>query len=114
MAEKLCKKVMEVKRPSERITVVRVAIGKLVMNVISVYAPQVGRTLVEKEFLDLLREVISGIDDREGMILCGDLNCHVGAMRMVLRMCMVEMVLVCVMWKGRWCLSLHMFEFDCC
>src|SRR5579864_5301661 len=49
------------------------------MNVTSVYAPQAGRTMVEKEeFLDLLREVISGVDDREGMILCGDLNCHVG------------------------------------
>ena len=80
VAEKWCENVMEVKRPSERVIVVRVAIGKLVMNVISVYAPQVGRTMVEKEeFLDLLREVISGIDDREGMILCGDLNCHVGA-----------------------------------
>jgi hypothetical protein len=80
VAEKWCENVMEVKRPSERVIVVRVAIGKLVMNVISVYAPQAGRTMVEKEeFLDLLRGVISGIDDREGMVLCGDLNCHVGA-----------------------------------
>src|SRR5579864_4958549 len=61
VAEKWCEKVMEVKRLSERVIVVRVAIGKLVMNVISVYAPQTGRTMIEKEeFLDLLRGVISG------------------------------------------------------
>src|SRR5580658_7780013 len=50
------------------------------MNLISVYAPQAGKSAEEKEeFLFLLQKVLSSIDDREGMILCGDLNCHVGA-----------------------------------
>jgi exonuclease III len=77
-----------VKRPSERVIVVRVICGKRVMNVISVYAPHVSRTMIEKEeFLDLMRKVTSGIDDREGMILCADLNCHVGANADGFRVC---------------------------
>jgi exonuclease III len=79
VAEMWCDDIIEVKRPSERVIVVRVPIGKRVLNVISVYAPQVGRMRIEKEeFLHLSRGVISGIDDRKGMILCGDLNCHAG------------------------------------
>jgi exonuclease III len=67
-----------VKRQSERVIAVKVAIGKRMINVISIYGPQVGRRTVKKEeFLNFLREVIRGIDDREGIILCGDLNRHV-------------------------------------
>ena len=42
-------KVLEVKRISERIITLRVIVGKTVLNLISVYAPQVGRELEEKE-----------------------------------------------------------------
>ena len=44
-AEKWIEKVIEVKRISERIMVLRlrVTVGKSVLNIVSVYAPQVGR-----------------------------------------------------------------------
>ena len=43
VAEKWCEKVKEVKRPSERVIVVRVAIGKLIMNGISLRLCSTGR-----------------------------------------------------------------------
>ena len=49
------------------------------LNLISVYAPQTGRSMVEKEeFLAMLGEVLSGIDSGERLLICGDLNGHVG------------------------------------
>ena len=42
-------KVLEVKRISERIIVLRVRVGDSVLNLVSVYAPQVGRAMKEKE-----------------------------------------------------------------
>ena len=71
--------VMEVKRVSERILTLRVRVGRKVLNLISVYAPQVGRTRAEKEeFYQKLFEVVSAINDKESLFLCGDLNSHVG------------------------------------
>ena len=65
---------------SERIMVLRMRVGKSVLNLVSVYAPQVSREMVEKEeFLIRLREVLSAMDARERLIVCGDLNGHVGA-----------------------------------
>jgi exonuclease III len=69
VAEKWYEHIIEVMRQSERVIVLRVTIGKRMMNVISVYAPQVDRTMIEEEFLDLFRDIISGIDDRDGIIL---------------------------------------------
>jgi len=42
-------KVLEVQQVSSRTMVVRVRAGKSVLNIVSVYAPQVGRTMDEKE-----------------------------------------------------------------
>ena len=41
--------VLEVKRVNDRIMTVRVSVGKWVIKLVSVYAPQVGRPLEEKE-----------------------------------------------------------------
>ena len=72
--------VLEVRRFSERIMVLRIRVGKLVLNIVSVYAPQVGRTMEEKEdFLASLREVLSAINTNERLVVCGDMNAHVGA-----------------------------------
>jgi len=80
IAKRWVDKVIEVKRVSERVMVVRVAVGKSVLNLISVYAPQVGRSMEEKEeFWTLLGSVIGGINARESLVLCGDMNGHVGA-----------------------------------
>ena len=58
----------------------RFAIGKSVLNVVSVYAPQVGRTIEEKEeFYFLLGEVLKDVGENEKLIVCGDMNGYVGA-----------------------------------
>ena len=80
VAERWIDKVIEVRRLSERLIVVRVTVGKSVLNLVSVYAPQRGREMEEKEnFLALLGKTLSGIRDNERVIVGGDFNCHVGA-----------------------------------
>ena len=71
--------VIEVVRKSERIIVLRVRVGEMVLNIISVYAPQVNRPVAEKDecFTDLL-EVVSRVHRDEKLIICGDMNGHVG------------------------------------
>ena len=57
--EKWIEHIVQVRRLSERLLVVRLAVGKIVLNVVSVYAPQVGRPMEEKEeFLAELRKLI--------------------------------------------------------
>ena len=48
VAEKWIDNVVEVRRVCERVMVLRVAIGKSVLNLVSVYAPKLGRTIEEK------------------------------------------------------------------
>ena len=80
VAAKWIDSVVEVRRVNERVMVLRLAIGKSLLNVISVYAPQVGRTKKEKEeFYICLEDVLKGVGENEKLIVCGDLNGHVGA-----------------------------------
>lgn len=80
VAEKWIEKVIEVRRCSERIMLLRVLVGKRVVNLVSVYAPQAGRSMEEKEgFWVSFGRVIDGVSDREGLIVCGDMNGHVGS-----------------------------------
>ena len=79
VSEKWIEDVVGVVRISERLLLLRLAVGKIVLNIVSVYAPQVGRTMEEKEeFLAELERVISGISTDEELVVCGDFNCHVG------------------------------------
>ena len=48
VSEEFVEKVVEVKRMSERLMVVKLVVGERLMNVISCYAPQNGRSQVEK------------------------------------------------------------------
>ena len=80
MADRWIEKVLDVKRVSERFMVVRVIVGRSVLNLISIYAPQTGWSkVVKEEFLAMLGEVVSGIDSGERPLICGDLNGHVGS-----------------------------------
>lgn len=80
VAEKWIDNVVEVRRVNERVMVLRLAIGKSLVNIVSVYAPQVGRTREEKEeFYIQLGNVLKDIGENELLIVCGDLNGHVGA-----------------------------------
>ena len=48
------------------------------MNLVSVYAPQVGRSMEEKqEFLISLGTVLSAISEGEHLVVCGNMNGHV-------------------------------------
>ena len=80
VAKKWINRVAEVRRVNERVMVLRLVIGKSLLNIVSVYAPQVGRTMVEKEeFYILLGSVLKDIGENEQLIICGDFNGHVGA-----------------------------------
>ena len=80
VAEEWIEKVLDVKRWSERIMVLRVVVGRSVGNLISVYAPQTGRSKEEKEeFFTVLGKILSDIDVGERLLICGDMNGHVGA-----------------------------------
>ena len=80
VAERWVDNVIEVKRVNERVMILRVIVGKSVLNVVSVYAPQVGRPMAEKEeFLVVLGKVLTDIGDSEMLVVCGDMNGHVGA-----------------------------------
>ena len=59
VAERWVDKVIEVKRISERIMVLRVVVGNSILNIVSFYAPQVGRSTEEKEeFYGVLGKVL--------------------------------------------------------
>jgi hypothetical protein len=80
VAGKWIDSVVEVRRVNERVMVLRLAIGKSLLNIVSVYAPQVGRPIEEKEeFYILLGNVLKDVGENENLIVCGDLNGHVGA-----------------------------------
>jgi hypothetical protein len=80
VAERWIESVIEVRRVSQRLLVVRVAIGSSVLNVVCAYAPQVGRSYEEKEeFLVMFGKTLDGISEMERMVVGGDFNCHVGA-----------------------------------
>src|SRR6267154_2805533 len=80
VAEKWVENVIEVKKLSERIMLIRVSIGVNILNVISGYAPQVGREIVEKEeFWLALSKIVDEIGQEEFVVIDGDMNGHVGA-----------------------------------
>ena len=77
--EKLIEKVVEVVRVNERLMMMKIIVGKSLVNVVSAYAPQVGRSQSEKdEFWESVWKLIEGIKEAESIILGGDLNGHVG------------------------------------
>src|SRR3989442_5086947 len=79
VAKKWEKNVIEVRKLSERIMLIRVAIGMNILNVISGYASQMGRPTVEKEeFLLSLSKIVDEIGQEEFVVIGGDMNGHVG------------------------------------
>jgi hypothetical protein len=81
VADRWVDSVLEVRRVDDRIMVVRVNVGKWVINLVSVYAPQVGRPIEEKEkFYMILGKTLNDLGNRSGemAVVCGDFNGHVG------------------------------------
>jgi exonuclease III len=80
IADRWIESVLEVRRVSERLLVVRIVVGSSVLNLVCAYAPQAGRPMEEKEeFLLLFGKTVSGLSGNERVIICGDFNCHVGS-----------------------------------
>ena len=78
VAERWIEKVLEVR--CVRLMVVRVIVGRTVLNLISAFAPQAGRPMPKKEeFFTLLVKIVSEIDDGEKLQFGRNLNGHVGA-----------------------------------
>ena len=79
VSEEFINKVVGVERVNERIMMVKLIVGKSLMNVVSAYAPQVGRSQEEKdEFWDALCMLTEGVKKTERIMLGGDLNGHIG------------------------------------
>src|SRR4051812_36672580 len=71
--------VVGVKRQGDRIILVKLVIGDLVLNVISAYAPQVGHNESTKlEFWEGLEDLVRSVPIGERLSIGGDLNGHVG------------------------------------
>jgi exonuclease III len=72
--------VVDVRRQGDRIILVRLVIGDLVLNVISAYAPQIGLSESSKsQFWEDLDSMVSTMPISEKLFIGGDLNGHVGA-----------------------------------
>uniref|UniRef100_UPI00358FD06E craniofacial development protein 2-like n=1 Tax=Myxine glutinosa TaxID=7769 RepID=UPI00358FD06E len=74
-SEEFVGSVVSVTRVSDRLMMVKMMIGKLLVNVISGYAPQVGRSDEEK---DKFWCAMENVKDEEVVVVGGDLNGHVG------------------------------------
>ena len=71
VAEKWINSVIEVRKISERLMVLRVSVGERVLNLLTVYAPQVGRSSEEKaEFFITLGKELDKISTSEELIDC--------------------------------------------
>ena len=74
--------VVEVERFSHRVMKVKIIIGKVIYQLFLVYTPPVGRSDEEKsEFWEKLEDEVAAISGEEGVIVGGDMKCHIGTMR---------------------------------
>jgi hypothetical protein len=74
--------VVAVRRQEDRIIMIKLVFGDLVLNVISVYAPQVGLSdYVKRRFWKDFEDMIRAVSRSEKLFIGGDLKYHVGTAR---------------------------------
>ncbi|KAK3529997.1 hypothetical protein QTP86_009383 [Hemibagrus guttatus] len=79
LKEEFVRNVLKVKRVSDRVMNLKLEIERVMLNVVSGYAPQVGCELEEKErFWSELDEVMESIPTGERVVIGADFNGHVG------------------------------------
>ncbi|KAF7690283.1 hypothetical protein C0J45_19462 [Silurus meridionalis] len=79
LKEEYIKSVVEVKRVSDRVMIVKLEVEVVMLNVISAYAPQVGCEIEEKKkFWSELDELVDGVPSNEILVIGADFNGHVG------------------------------------
>ncbi|KAJ7979012.1 Retrovirus-related Pol polyprotein LINE-1 [Quillaja saponaria] len=72
--------VVEIKRKSDRIILVKLMIDEETFNIISAYAPQIGLDeSTKKAFWEDLEEIVQGVPLGEKLFIGADLNGHVGS-----------------------------------
>ncbi|KAJ7971324.1 Craniofacial development protein 2 [Quillaja saponaria] len=72
--------VVEIKRKSDRIILVKLMIDEEAFNIISAYAPQIGlEESTKKAFWEDLKEIVQGVPLGEKLFIGADLNGHVGS-----------------------------------
>ena len=78
-SSELADRVIRVERISDRVIAVDQVIGEQIVKVVSCYAPQTGRSQIEKEeFWRQVEAVIMNTDINQEVIVGGDMNGHVG------------------------------------
>ena len=79
VAEEWTKRVVSVDRVSDRLLAVKLVMGEELVVVISAYGPQTGCEEGEKEkLMEELDQLVGKTEEGELLIVCGDLNGHVG------------------------------------
>ena len=72
-------RIIRVEKVSDRVITVDLVIGEQIAKVVSCYAPQTGRSQIEKEeFWRQVEGVIMSTDINQEVIVGGDMNGHVG------------------------------------
>ena len=58
---------------------IKLAIDNRIITVLSCYAPQVGLdNIIKDTFYDQLQDTVRKVGADETLVICGDLNCHIG------------------------------------
>ncbi|KAG2470516.1 CFDP2 protein, partial [Polypterus senegalus] len=79
LKEQYVKSVLEVKRVSDRVMIMKLEIEGVIMNVGRVYAAQVGYVMDENDdFWSELNEVMNSVPKRQKLVIGADFNGHVG------------------------------------
>ena len=79
VSEEHLKSIVSVDRVNERLMMIKLVIGNRLTNVVSLYAPQVGREKDLKDaFWEEVFDKVSNIPSEEGIFMAGDTNGHVG------------------------------------
>jgi hypothetical protein len=75
-------RVVAVRRQGDRIIMIKLIFGDLVLNVISAYAPQVGLSDdIKRRFWENLENMVRGVSSSEKLFIGSNLNGHVGTVR---------------------------------
>jgi len=78
VVKELVNSVVEVRRKSDRIMAIKVVVGSEILNVVSVYAPQIGLLDdIKKQFWEDLDMVIQDVARTEKLFIGGDFNGHI-------------------------------------
>ena len=79
LKEELAESVLEVKRVSDRLMVMKLEVKESILNVVSAYTQQVNNSMEEKkDFWEDLDGLMESISKQERIVFDADLNGHVG------------------------------------